>query len=486
MANVMWSTWSPTPPRIGGSITGDEWSGAGSLPFPGTPAGTLLVKNDARFLYVGLDLPEDTDPAASPHDYFWFSVDADQDGTITPGVDLNFTQATGEPHRLVRQHYLGPDQWTPGLPDATDSMCGRGFGPTSLTPNPHGSWTARLDLGEMGVTPGDVIFFGVRASSTSPSFAYDIPEDFFNDFSSLTKLHLAARPVIPAALAGDVIAGVGLIPSTQIVNGYATTDPSYVPHVVNAAFGGVLNLIGNGITLARLWAAGARRYAIQHQYASGGFTPIDQTWSNYRLNGRRYELRTFGPDAAHTYPLVDPNDEYSTDDLLLQWNSTDAPAGTHHFFAEFFAADGSAIPTGMDHTLELMVDNGQPVVGIDSITRPPGRTPVLACDFVRLNRGEGIELVVTALEPRFGHLLGWSLGAEFGDGIRLALGDQSYTAPAPPDRRWDGVHAHVVSFVPTATCAYLFRLRASMRVTNGYTPYFGGAETFKTLTLVMS
>lgn len=496
MTHVVWSTWCPTPPRIGSGIIDGDWSGAASLPLPGNPAGALLIHNDARFVYLGLDLPEGTDPALDPGDLFWFSVDADQDGAITPGVDLNYAQAMGEPNRLVRQHYMGPNSWTGALPDPTDSMCGRGFGPSGPAPFPHANWTARIDLGEMGVAPGDAILFGLRVRSASPPFTYDLPEGFIYDFSALAKLHLAARPVIPADLAGDVIAGVGLIPATTIVDGYATTDPGYFVPVVEAAFAGVLNLIGNGTTLARLWAAGARRYTIQHQFAGTGFTPIDQTWSNYRLNGRRHELRPFGPDGAHTYPLADPNDEYSIDDLLLQWNSTDAPAGVHDFFAQFFAADGSPVATGADHTLRLMVDNGRPVVRIDEITRPidepPGRARVLACDFVRLARAgegrvaQGIEIAVTAAEPRWGHLLDWSLAAEYGDGIQLPLASQSYHPPPPPDRRWVGVTRHVVGFVPPATCAYLFRLGARMRVTNGYTPYVGGADTFKSLTLVLA
>ena len=489
MTDVAWSTWSPTAPRIDGRIVNREWSGAGTVPLPGEPGGCLLVQNDARFLYVAIDLPEETEPSPDPADYFWFSVDVDQDGMITPDVDVNYAQAAGAPNQLARQLYLAPGQWTGLLPDHTDSMCYRGFGPSSLATVPHATWTARLDLGEMGGAPGGVIYFGLRVSSADPPVTHDLPDGFFSDFSSLVKLHLAARPTIPAELAGDVIAGVGLIPASQIAAGYASTDPGYSPQVRDAAFGGILNIIGNGDTLSRLWGAGARRYRVLRQFGGSGFAPVDQTWSNYQLVGRRYELRPFGPDAAHTYPLTDPNDEYSVDDLLLQWNSTTFPSGLHDFRAEFFAADGSPVPAGADQTLTLMVDNARPVVRVDAILNPNG-APVRPCDFVRLGAGQGVQVVVTATDPG-GHLLSWGLTAEYGDGTPLSLGGASYPAGSPPaGRRWYGATRVTMPaagpFVPPETCAYLFRVQAAMRVTNGYTPYFGGAETFKTLTLVRS
>lgn len=253
---------------------------------------------------------------------------------------------------------------------------------------------------------------------------------------------------------------------------------------MDSAFGGLLDLIGNGDTLARLWAAGARRYQILHQYAGTGFAPIDQTWMNYQLVGRRYEPRPFGPDAAHTYPLTDPAEDYSIEDLLLQWNSTTFPSGLHDFRAEFFAADGSPVGTGADQTLTLMVDNGAPVVRLDEIRRADGSV-VRACDFVRLQTDtEGISLVVTATDPR-GHLRSWSVIAEYGESPPPPFAGQSYpTSPPPGDRRWYGVTRAVVPYQPPVTCAYLFRVAADMRVTNGYADSISSNRAFKTLTLV--
>ena len=56
MASVH-SVWASTIPSISGTFTAGEWSSAGTLPMPG---GYIMVKNDANFLYLALDLVSDT------------------------------------------------------------------------------------------------------------------------------------------------------------------------------------------------------------------------------------------------------------------------------------------------------------------------------------------------------------------------------------------------------------------------------------------
>ena len=134
--------------------------------------------------------------------------------------------------------------------------------------------------------------------------------------------------------------------------------------------------------------------------------------------------------------------------------------------------------------LRLEVDNGRPHVAVDRIVRANGDI-VQACDFVRLQADEQVGVVVTAVEPRRGHLHSWSAGAEYGESGRHPLGGEGYpTAPRPSGRRWEGVRGTTLPFTPPTTCAYLFRVSAEMRVTNGYAPSIGGANAFKTLTLV--
>jgi hypothetical protein len=95
-----------------------------------------------------------------------------------------------------------------------------------------------------------------------------------------------------------------------------------------------------------------------------------------------------------------------------------------------------------------------------------------------------VNVVVTASEPR-GHLHSWSLSAEYGNGEVRSLRGESYpTAPRPASRRWVGVARASVPFVPPMTCAYVFRVGATMRTTNGYVSSGPGDSTFKALTLV--
>jgi len=46
-----------------------------------------------------------------------------------------------------------------------------------------------------------------------------------------------------------------------------------------------------------------------------------KTWVNYRWTGATYVLDSFGPGADDTYPLMDPALDYSTKDLLFQWDT---------------------------------------------------------------------------------------------------------------------------------------------------------------------
>ena len=71
MASVI-SRWSATPPALSGSFSPGEWQNAGVLPMPG---GFILVKNDSNFLYLAIDLINDTGNSAGVGDYFWLTFD---------------------------------------------------------------------------------------------------------------------------------------------------------------------------------------------------------------------------------------------------------------------------------------------------------------------------------------------------------------------------------------------------------------------------
>jgi hypothetical protein len=288
---------------------------------------------------------------------------------------------------------------------------------------------------------------------------------------------------------GAVIGGVGLIPATKIdADGYATTDPGYFIQVDDAPFGGTLHLIGNRTTMQALWAAGARRYKVLRRIGTGGaFAAIRQNWSNYRWTAATYVLESFGPDAANTYPLLDPAQDYSIDDLLLQWNTATEPNGVHQFQAQFFRADMPPVASAAQ-TLTVMLDNAAPTVDIVDITHNGASVP--ACAIVSLGVSDGVRVQFTVNDPE-GHLGSYAVAANYGDGQSAAIpgGSDTYANNENPatSHKWAGVTGKTVpagEWIPPVTCAYQFGVTGHSRVTNGYSSGFLYASDTRHVTLI--
>ena len=487
MALVL-STWATNPIAINGVLTPPEWNGAGVMPIP---AGFLMAKNDANFLYVALDLVGDFGNDVGTGDYFWFTVDVDANAAITPHKDLNYAMAPGAPNVSRRQYYLGPGTWTGLLTEVTTNQTHNGFGPTSHSPVPHRAWEMRIALSELGIDLSDptslkIVKFGLRVASTTPAFTFNFPANFFNSFSNLHTIALALSPTVPPGLAGAVIGTVGFIPTTNISgDGFATTDPAYYFPVVETAFGGVMNLIGNQVTMQSLWAAGARKYKILRRVGtSGAFTPIRQSWSNYHWNGSTYVLEPFGPDLSDNYPLTNPGEEYSIHNLLLQWNSIGEAASIHQFQARFLRNDGTTVVASTPQTVSLMVDNNQADVQIINILHNGNPVPACAIETMTDNT-DGLRFRITANDAE-GHLQSYSLAAFYGDNLSATIVSDSYSAHLNPAHLWSGVTNVLVpmgEWVPPISCAYQFRVSAWPRVTNGYS-YLGGVEVNRHVTII--
>lgn len=467
------SEWADRRITISGAVTAREWVGAGHMRIP---AGILMVKNDAEFLYLALDMVGDRGRDPGTGDYFWLTFDIDGNRSITPRRDVNYGVPPNQPNDLRRQYYLGPGSWTGLLNEESETAGRAGFGASPNSRTPHRVWEMRLSLEDLGVdlaaaVAPPVLRFGLRVSSTNPPFTFDFPADFYRNFSDLHEIVLArsASARYPAGTAGAVIGGVGLVPASQIADGYATTDPSYYLYVDEAAFGGLLNLIGNRSTMQSLWASGARKYAIQHRAGtSGAFAPLAASWTNYRWDGTRYVLEHFGPDGDTRYPLTDPSADYSIDDLLIQWQSVGAAPGLHQFQAEFFTAANAPVPTPAQ-TLTLMIDNNQPRADLVDILHD-GR-PVPACAIERMTRDtDGVQLRITAFDAE-GHLRLYRVRAHWGDGQSRTIASDDYAHHRHPSHRWQGVADILVpagEWAPPTTCAYQFLVEAYPRVTNGY------------------
>lgn len=316
-----------------------------------------------------------------------------------------------------------------------------------------------------------------RSRSTLPNF--------WNSFASLHKLVFATKPVVAPVDLGPVIGTVGLIPTTKIgANGKATTDAGYYVSVQNAAFGGVLNLIANRVTLDGLRAAGAAKYRIFHsEPGSAAFTPMVSAWTNYRWNGSDYVPEAYAPDGDARFTLP-PAGEYSIDDLLFQFSSYGMTPGIHGFKVEFYLADGITVVPTATQVVEMFIDNTLPVVSIDSIKH--GATEVTACAIETIGAApDGIAFEITAHDPE-GNLRRFSFGARYGENQLVSIHQQEWSA-ATPD--WTGVVSFPVPTSPSPwrpprTCAYSFEIVAYARTTNGY-GYIGQSSYFRNLTLLV-
>lgn len=207
---IVESKWASTAPSISGTFSPGEWTGAGVLPMPG---GFILAKNDASFLYLAIDLVNDTGNSPGVGDYFWLSFDVDRSGSITSNFDINYGIYPSLPIKIGKQFYLGPGAWTgivttPGLAAAQ-----HGFSATSSSPTPHRIWELRVPLSDLGITALGALTlpyvrFGLRVASSTPSFVTDFPPSFFTNFTGLHSIYLSTSPdtIYPPGTAGPVIA----------------------------------------------------------------------------------------------------------------------------------------------------------------------------------------------------------------------------------------------------------------------------------------
>jgi len=492
-ATALFSKWTETPIEPTTSIMDSAWNGAGEFQFP---KGWVYAKNDAKFLYMVLDVVADTGNDFGTNDYYWLSFDVDENKGISANKDVNYGLFPGFPNKMGIQKYLGPGTWT-GISEPPESKSRVEFGPSPKSSTPHRIWKFKISLTEINASLFSLLglpftYFGFRVSSANPAFTGDYPTNFFQDFSNLTKLYFARKPAPNQALLGAIIGTVGLIPtSASVLNaatGRATTTAGYYIEAHNAAFGGVLNFIANRVNVTALIGIGANKYRILHAVpGSSSFLPLVSAWSNYRWTGANYVPESFSADVNKQYTLVNPATEYSIDDLLIQFSTYGMDSGLHQFKVEFFKADGVTPVASAPQVLTLYIDNNVPNVNINSIKH--GATEVTACAIEKIGPGtDGLTFNVTANDPE-GNLLSWSFSATYGENQSVAIYSQQYETAVPPGTNWAGVLNFTVptspaNWRPPLQCAYSFIVQAYARTTNGY-GYIGYTNYHRNLTLLV-
>lgn len=185
-AAVRWmSVFATQPPRIDGVISGEEWTGAAPLEFRG---GQLLAQNDAAYLYLLVDLVDDTHDDGPEGDHVALSFDVDLNAEVTRRVDLQYSSGDGR-QTLSLQHYIAPCEWD--VPHPTGSQLGAGFGRSSLSRTAHRFWELAISLPEIDTQPNGLVRMGLRLTSQAPAIQLELPAGFCSNFAGLVDLALA-------------------------------------------------------------------------------------------------------------------------------------------------------------------------------------------------------------------------------------------------------------------------------------------------------
>lgn len=482
---IVRSVWAKTSPILPSGYVPTAWTDAVRMTIP---EGVLLIKNDHNFLYLLLDLVKDTGNSPGVEDYFWLSFDVDGNAAITPRRDVNYGIYPELPIRIGKQFYLGPGTWTGISNQPTQSLARQDFSASVSSRSNHRIWELQIDLKEVGVDLSravlpPVLRFGVRASSTTPRFISDFPANFYQDFKNLPGILLAVAAPLPSS--GKAIAGIGLIPvgdgvaghdGINPVTGRATTASSYYLPTKEAAFGGVLNFIGDHAVLQNLWNQNVRKYCLK---IKGTQQFLLESWTNYHFKNSEWVYEYFTPDGDGFYDLRNPSETYSIDHLLFQWNTTGLSTGIHDVEIDFISQAGTVVNT---QALRLMIDNNLPDVEILEIQYK--NQAVKPCDIVSIQPDT---------DPVKVHYRAYDVeGDVYSFGLDAYHGENKVDHLIPATNPTDGhgvadawFSAPVNPKFPPETCAYELRLWAYAKVVNGYS-YLGYREASDHVTFLCS
>ncbi len=213
--------WAAAPPAIGGGASAAEW---GDATVTRLAHGFMRTMNDGSFLYVLLDVVDDTtaDPVPTTPDpfggdYFVLAFDVDLNRAVTPNVD--FAYSTCQDGRIfIKSFYLSASSFTGCRTVSAMSLAARGFGPTLHSATPHRFWEFRLDFDEIGVDPAtwttsagaiQRVRVNVTTASQNPRFLTAQPDpDPYPNLTNMFQIDLATLPTFPPGSTGPIFAGV--------------------------------------------------------------------------------------------------------------------------------------------------------------------------------------------------------------------------------------------------------------------------------------
>ena len=304
--------------------------------------------------------------------------------------------------------------------------------------------------------------------------------------SEIDEIGLGASSIYRAS--GDIMLGIGHVPATSIVGGYATTDPGYFFQVKDSPFGGSLPTMVNH---DRAYSEGARYYKV---FIDG--VEQRQPFSDYRWDNptNRFVLRTVSPSATGFFAVRSPAELWYNHFLGYYADSSGLTNALHTIGIRLYSAANAASEIGNltdpGRTVAVKVDNRWPTAVINTILHDG--TAVGTCAVVTSGSSR-FSFDVTASDPD-GHLKSWYLGAMWGDNASAAVASDTYANHLGGAPIWAGISGLVTPPAPgwdandgtwpSTHCAHTFYLDVWDRVIDGWS-YIHEAGYHKSITILL-
>jgi len=304
--------------------------------------------------------------------------------------------------------------------------------------------------------------------------------------SEIDEISLGASSIYRAS--GDIMLGIGHVPGTSIVGGYATTDPGYFFQVKDSPFGGSLPAMVNH---DRAYAEGARYYKVFIDGVEQRASFSDYRWDNPTST---FVLRTVSPSATGFFAIRSPAELWYNHFLGYYADTSGLTNALHTIGIRLYSAANAASEIGNltdpGRTVELMIDNRWPTAAINSILHDGAAVGTCA---VVTSGSSQFEFDVTASDPD-GHLKSWYLGAMWGDNASAAVASDTYANHLGGAPIWGGISGVVTPPAPgweandgtwpSTHCAHTFYLDVWDRVIDGWS-YIHEAGYHKSITILL-
>ncbi len=304
--------------------------------------------------------------------------------------------------------------------------------------------------------------------------------------SEIDEISLGASSIYRAS--GDIMLGIGHVPATSIVGGYATTDPGYFFQVKDSPFGGSLPTMVNH---DRAYSEGARYYKV---FIDG--VEQRQPFSDYRWDNptSRFVLRTVSPSATGFFAVRSPAELWYNHFLGYYADTSALTNALHTIGIRLYSAANAASEIGNltdpGRTVAVKVDNRLPTAVINTILHDG--TAVGTCAVVTSGSSK-FSFDITASDPD-GHLKSWYLGAMWGDNASAAVASDTYANHLGGAPIWAGISGVVTPPAPgwdandgtwpSTHCAHTFYLDVWDRVIDGWS-YIHEAGYHKSITILL-